>query len=189
MVANLTALYVDFQDPASYRAWRWLALLEDREGVEVRPYSLDSRNGEPVSPWESDSPSWALELLALGECARDAGRAVHERFVDAAFESVHAHGADPGGPETWLRLGTEVGLDLDGYTSQGDRWRAEVGLWHREAADELGVTGVPTLVFDDHYALRMVLADEVVDTASARRLLANLADLAVQPVTEIRRAR
>lgn len=185
----LTALYVDFQDPASHRAWNWLSFLPERQQVDVRPFLLDSVNAGPLSPWESTSPSWALELLAMGECARDAGAAVQRRFVDAAFEAVHRHGTDPAAPETWLRLGTELGLDLDGYTAEGDRWRAEVGLWHREAADELGVTGVPTLVFDDRHALRLVLDQDLVDAAAARRLLATLAELAGQPVAEIRRAR
>lgn len=180
-------MYVDFQDPASYRAWRWLGLLRAGDAVEVRPFSLDWVDGDPAGPWEAPDPAWGLELLALGECARDAGHEVHRRFVDAAFATVHAQGADPAGPETWLRLGTEIGVDLDRYTGEGDRWRAEVGLWHREGADELGVDGVPTLVFDDLYAVRVVLDGDVRDAPSARRLLHSLADLVAQPVVEVRR--
>lgn len=186
-VPSLTAVYVDFQDAACYRVWRWLAHLT--VAVEVRPFSLDSVDGQRSSPWEVACPTWALELLALGECAREGGASVHRRFVDAAFALVHEGTADPSEPEAWLRLGTELGVDLERFTGEGDRWRAEVGLWHREAADELGVAGVPTLVFDEGRALRLVLAEEVQGPAAARRLLDDLADLVGQPVAEIHRLR
>lgn len=194
---ELTALYVDFQDPASYRVWRWLSLLPLPERVEVRPFSLDSLDGggaattvedRPPGPWDSTDPSWPLELLALGECARESGRPAHRRFVDAAFAAVHERRGDAAEPETWLRLGTELGVDLDRYTREGDRWRAEVGLWHREGADELGVEGVPTLVFDERRALRVELDDDVRDAGAAHRLLSTLGELAAQPVLEVRRS-
>lgn len=188
-MAALTAVYVDYQDPACYRVWRWLALLPESRHADVRPYSLDASNGQRRSPWEVTAPTWALELLALGECARDAGPGVHRRFVDAVFSLVHDRDADPAAPETWLRLGTELAVDLERYTGEGDRWRAEVGLWHREAEDEFGISGVPSLVFDDRHALRVLLAGEVTEVEAARRLLRDLADLAVQPVAEVHRLR
>lgn len=186
---TLTACYVDFQDPGCYLVWRWLGLLAVRARVDIRPYSLDDDGGRPADPWDRTTPSIGLELLALAEFARDAGPEVHSRFVDSAFRLLHGSpsGLDPGSPEALLRLGAEAGLDLDRWAEDSERWRAEVGLHHREGKDELGLSGVPTLVFDDAHALQVELEEEVTDLAAARRLLADLADLALQPVARVRR--
>lgn len=180
---RLTAVYVDFQDPYSYRAWRWLSWLPERRTVEVRPYSLDGDS----NPWDRDQPSTGLELLALGELARETGQDVHLAFIDAAFAAVHDHDADSSSVEAWLALGSKVGLDLDRFTADAERWRAEVGLWHQEARDECGVFGVPTTVWDGEHALYLRLDHDVAGEKAARRLLADLADLVTQPVEEIRR--
>jgi hypothetical protein len=184
-VPALTAVYLDFADPQCCRVWRWLSLLPVRATIEVRPFAAD---GE-VEPWDASEHTWALDLLALGELARDRGQEVHHAFVDAAFAQLYgddpAGTADPTNLEAFLALGASVGLDLDHFTDDGDRWRAEVGLWHREAEDELGVDGVPTLVFDDSRGLRLMLDADVTDTDDAARLLADLADLAAQPVSAV----
>ena len=186
-MASLTAVYLDFQDPGSYRVWRWLSLLPDRSTVEIRPYSLDCEEDGDCNPWDRTSPSWSIELLALHELARETSRATEECFVDAAFAAVHESGADLSSMEGWLEIGSEAGIDLDRYSSDSDRWRAEVGLWHQEAEDELGVTGVPTIVFGEDTALFVRLEHDIADGESAQRLLADLSDLAAQPVKEVRR--
>ena len=182
----LTAVYLDFQDHGSYRVWRWLSHLPQRHTVEIRPFWAAVDEAEP-NPWERTTPSWSLELLALGELARETGRGVHECFVDAAFAAVYDAGADLTEFQGWLEIGAEAGLDLEAYTTDSDRWRAEVGLWHSEARDDLGITGVPSLVFDDDRVLVVKLDQEVADAAAAKRLLEDLADLALQPVGEVRR--
>jgi hypothetical protein len=183
-------VYLDFQDPACYRVWRWLSLLPERARVEIRPYSLDCEEdggAEHCNPWDRTTPSWSVELLALGELARETGRRAHECFVDAAFAAVHDSGADLSTMEGWLEIGAEAGLDLDAYSADGERWRAEVGLWHQEGEDELAVDGVPTLLFGDDRALFLRLDRDIVDAGAARRLLDDLADLASQPVGVVRR--
>ena len=182
----LSAVYLDFQDHGSYRVWRWLSLLEERSTVEIRPYWTAVTVDEP-NPWERTTPSWSLELLALAELARESDRARHECFVDAAFAAVFAEGADLSGFQGWLEIGAEAGLDLDAYTRDSDRWRAEVGLWHSEARDDLGITQVPSLVFDEDRVLYVKLDHDVPDAAAAKRLLADLSDLAAQPIGEVRR--
>jgi hypothetical protein len=184
---TLTACYIDFQCPASFRTWRWLSMLQVWDDVEVRPFSLDSEDGQLVSPWDRTTPAWGVELLALGEFARDTGPEAHRAYVRAAFELVHTGDEEIPSPECWLALGAAADLDLDRFNADSERWRAEVGLWHTEAVDELGVTGVPTLVFDGDRALRIALEDEPADGDAARRLLADLADLADQPVAEVHR--
>jgi hypothetical protein len=183
----LQAVYIDFGDHNSYRVWRWLSQLPERGTVEIRPFWAGASAAEP-DPWDHTSPSWSLELLALAELARETGRDMHECFVDAAFAAVYDSGADLSEFQGWLEIGAEAGLDLDAYTRESDRWRAEVGLWHSEARDDLGVTRVPSLVFDDDRVLFVALDHDVQDTAAARRLLADLTDLAAQPVGEVRRA-
>lgn len=184
---ELTAVYVDFQDAACYRVWRWLDVLGLREGTDIRPYSLDSDDGEPTNPWDRTTPAFGVELLALAEFARDAGPETHRAFVDAAFALVHDEVRDPSSPESMLLLGAAAGLDLDRWTADSERWRAEVGLYHCEGEDELGVRGVPSLIFDDEHALLVTLEEDIEDEDAARRLLADLADLAVQPVAEVRK--
>lgn len=182
---TLTAIYLDFQDPFSYRAWKWLSLLPERAGVEARPYSLDAES----NPWDREQPSTGLELLALAELARETSPEVHAAFIDAAFAAVHDHDADADASsvEAWLALGSKVGLDLDAFTADAERWRAEVGLWHQEARDECGVSGVPTTVWDGTCGLYLRLAGDVADERSARRLLQALAQLVAAPVAEVRR--
>jgi len=186
-VPGLTALYVDFTDLRSYRAWRWLSLLPEHHAIEVRPFSLDSADGPPVRPWDRDTSSIGLELLALGELARAAGRQCHHEYVDAAFAAVHEAELDLGGVEAWLELSAEVGLDLDAFVDDGDRWRAEVGLWHAEAIDDLGIDDVPTLVVDDEHALSVTLSRGVTGPLAARKLLDDLMDLIRYPVAAVRR--
>lgn len=183
-----TALYVDFTSVHSYRAWRWLSLLEERDRIQVRPYLAETDQGEPRVPWDRGEPSRSFELLALGELARDAGPAAHHRFVDVAFMAAQEH-RNLGRPEAWLALGTEADLDLDAFAREGERWRAEVGLWHAEAQDELGVRAVPSLVFDDEVAMLVRLGADVADRAAARKLLSALADLATLAVVEVRATR
>lgn len=183
---TLTAVYLDFADIQSYRVWRWLSLLPARAIVEVRPFAAA---GGIIEPWEADEHTWALDVLALGELARDQGREAHLAYIDAAFAALHdkADHTDPTNLEAFLELGTDVGLDLERFTDDGDRWRAEVGLWHREAQDDHGVDGVPTLMFGDEHVLRVLLEGDVEDPTDAARLLADLTDLAHQPVAGIYR--
>ncbi|MGI8574938.1 MAG: hypothetical protein ACR2MA_06260 [Egibacteraceae bacterium] len=145
-MVRLTALYVDFTCVDSYRIWRWVSRLPDPSTVEVRPFPNDAE--ERGSPWDRQVGSVGMDLLALGELAREQGADVHQRYVPAVFRTMHDDPDAASSVEEWLRLAAELGLDLGAFTADPDRWRAEVGLWHAEAKDELGVTGVPTLVFE-----------------------------------------
>jgi hypothetical protein len=187
-VRTLTAVYVDFQSQDCYRVWRWLCLLPEGDKVDIRPYSLDAvRLGDP-GPWErKDTGSAGLELLALGELARDTGPELHRRFVGEAFRLVHEEAGERSGLEAWLALGTRLGLDLDAFTADSERWRAEVGLWHAEAADELGIARLPSLLFGDRHALYVKLLRDITDAEAAQRLLDDLSDLVVHPVGEVQR--
>ncbi len=83
--------------------------------------------------------------------------------------------------------GTARGCTSTSQVADSERWRAEVGLWHQETEDELGITGVPSLVFDDERTLFVRIEQPIADVSAARRLLADLTDLAAQPMEEVRR--
>jgi hypothetical protein len=189
-MTTLTAVYMDFQSEASYRVWRWLDACGVREQIDIRPYSLDTDDGEPTNPWDRTTPSFGVELLALAEFARASGPEAHRALIECAFALLHGGDdtvEDPSSAEAMLLLGTSAGLDLDRWAEDSDRWRAEVGLHHCEGEDELGVRGVPSLVFDDEHALLVRLDSDVTEGDAARRLLSDLTDLATQPVAEVRR--
>jgi hypothetical protein len=185
-VAELTACYVDYQCPACYRVWRWLAC---GPRGRVRPYSLDSEDGqiEPLGPHDAGAGVWS--------CSRSpsspgiTGPDAHARYVDCAFELVHG-GRTPRrsrARSAGCCSGRRLDLDLDRFNADSERWRAEVGLWHHRGGGRARDPGVPTLVFDDGSALLVTLEEDVTDPDAAQRLLADLADLADQPVAEVRR--
>lgn len=184
----LTAVYLDFESPQCDRVWAWLSATGARTEVEVRPFwSQSAMAGSRGGPWERAAPTSGLELLALAEFARDRGRDVHLRLIDAAFAVLHGESADATGLELWLAIGGRAGLDMAAFTADVERWRAEVGLWHAEARDDLGVTGVPTLVFAERTALYVDLAAPVTDPEAATALLAQVAAFATGPLREARR--
>jgi hypothetical protein len=189
-VSALTAVYLDFQCPLSCRLWRCLSLTPERAAVDIRPYCMDAGagdQGERRGPWERTEPTVGLELLALGELARDAGRRAHEAYVDAAFAAVHDEHRDLADADAWLHLGADAGLDLEAYTADSERWRAEVGLWHREAEDDLGVFTTPSLVFEEQVALFVRLEEDIASSEAASRLIAALAELVAHPVDQVHR--
>lgn len=184
----ITAVYLDFSSPACHRVWCWLSATSALERIEVRPFWSES----PVAaggrgPWERPAPTSGLELLALGEFARELGTRAHHRFVDAAFTVLHEEAAESSGLELWLSLGARAGLDMDAFTEDVERWRAEVGLWHEEARDELGVDGVPALVFGENRAIRVDLEAAVTEPDEAEALLEQVTALAASPLTAWRR--
>lgn len=185
----LTSLYVDFLSVHCYRAWLWLSQLEESGAVQIRPYLADGDSAQEQGPWDRRTPSLSLELLALGELARDEGPETHRAYVAAAFAAAHRRRGELRGAEAWLALATEAGLNLGAFAKEGERWRAEVGLWHVEAQDELGVRGVPSLVFDDSLAILVSLGTTVEGPAAARRLLGAVTELVAADVREVRSAR
>lgn len=185
----LTALYVDFLNVHCYRAWLWLSQLQESDTLQVRPYLADGDEEPEGGPWDRRTPSLGLELLALGELARDDGPETHRAYVGAAFHAAHRRRGELRGAEAWLALATETGLNLGAFAKEGERWRAEVGLWHAEAQDELGIRGVPSLVFDDSLAVLVRLGAAVEEPGAGRRLLDAVAELVVADVREVRSTR
>lgn len=190
-MAALTAVYLDLQCPYSLRAWRWLGALPPAHApgpaVDVRPY-WRSAGGSRVQPWDAEEPSWTLDLLALGEFAREQGGRAHQDYVGTALHAVHVEKLDVSTPEGLGALASRASLDLTAFTAERERWRAEVGLHHREAEDDFGVFETPTLIFDDDRAVLVRLDDDVEGPSAARELLDQVADLTGHLVPELRRS-
>ena len=94
----------------------------------------------------------AHRLLALVEQER--GRAAQRTLVRRLFDAHFAEGRDVGDPATLAALAGETGMDTGRVrawleTEEGtSEVRAEIA-----AAQRLGVSAVPTYVFDDRYVL------------------------------------
>lgn len=194
----LTAVYLDLHCPYSLRAWRWLVALGSAHGpgpasdhapgpaVDARPY-WRGVGGPRVQPWDAEGRSWTLDVLALGELARERGRRAHHDYVGIALRAVHTEKLDVGTPGGLEALASRASLDLTAFTAERERWRAEVGLHHREAEDDFGVFETPTLVFDDDRAVLVRLVDDVRRPSAARALLDDVVDLTGRFIPDLRR--
>lgn len=95
----------------------------------------------------------AHRLLRLAE--RERGAAVQRALAERLFRAHFAEGKDVGDAATLADLAAEEGMDRERVraylaSSEGEREvRQEI-----DAARRLGITAVPTFVFDDKYALQ-----------------------------------
>lgn len=115
-------------------------------------------------------------ILAAAEWARDQGRLTE--FRHAAMNAHWREGLDLEKPEHVRLVAAKAGVDADGalaamddktYLARIDATRAEAG--------ELGITGVPTFVFDLRFAVvgcqpYEVLAQALERAGAAKRLRA-----------------
>ena len=79
-----------------------------------------------------------------------------ERFLDfhnAVFDALWQDGRDVGDVDVLAEIADQVGIDPDEIRSAVDDETLEAELRERfEAAQEAGVTGIPTFVYDEHAA-------------------------------------
>ena len=105
--------------------------------------------------------------LEAAEYARAQG--VHEPFHTVVFRQLFVEGQDIGRWEVLRAAATEVGVDPDAMLREieAGRYRAAVDRQIAEAR-ALGITGVPTYIFDDQYAVVGAQPYEVFQQAMAR---------------------
>ena len=86
------------------------------------------------------------------EYAREHGKA--NEFHHIIFRKVYAESLDPGNWDVLRSAATEVGLDADDMQSvvESGKYTAEVA-GQVQWAQRIGVTGVPTYVINDKYAV------------------------------------
>jgi predicted DsbA family dithiol-disulfide isomerase len=103
------------------------------------------------------------------EYAREHGKGLE--FHRVVFRQVYAEGQDPSQWEVLRAAAEEVGLDANDMQSvvDGGKYTAEVAAQVR-LAQEIGVTGVPTYVINDRYAVVGAQPYEVFKRALAKIL-------------------
>ena len=117
---------------------------EDRLRTIAALYGLDFRSTERIY-----NTRLAHEAT---EYAREHGKG--NEFHKVVFRQVYAEGRDISKWEVLRAAAEEVGLDADEMQSEvdGEKYRMDVANQVRWAWD-LGVSGVPTYVINDRYAL------------------------------------
>jgi predicted DsbA family dithiol-disulfide isomerase len=103
------------------------------------------------------------------EYAREHGKGLE--FHRVVFRKVYAEGLDISKWDVLCSAAKEVGLDADDMQSvvDGGKYTAEVAAQVRQA-QEIGVTGVPTYVINDRYAVVGAQPYEVFKNALAKIL-------------------
>jgi predicted DsbA family dithiol-disulfide isomerase len=146
--------------------WRPYYLRPDTppEGMELPDYILKARasgaderlqsmanlhNMEFVSPPRIYNTRIAHEAT---EYAREHGKEIE--FHRAVFQKVYGQGLDISSWDILRSAAEEVGLDAADMQAvvDSDKYTAEVAAQVRQA-QEIGVTGVPTYVINDRYAI------------------------------------
>jgi predicted DsbA family dithiol-disulfide isomerase len=113
----------------------------------------------------------SLASLQAAELARDRGGDVFNRLHWRLFEAYFTGGRDIGDPEVLAGLAAESGLDraeLCGALDDGryrERIRASV-----DAAAGAGITGTPTFIFDNRFALVGAQSYDVFSSITSRIL-------------------
>ena len=112
-----------------------------------------------------------LDAHRLIRWAGDIDAAMQDRVVEALFKAYFLNGEHIGEAETLVRIAQDAGMDGDRVaellTSDTDRERVRNEITQ---AQEMGVTGVPTFILDNKYAL--VGAQPAAQLAEALRTLA-----------------
>jgi predicted DsbA family dithiol-disulfide isomerase len=163
--------------------WRPYYLRPDTppEGMDLPDYILRARTNGSEERLQSMANMHGLEFKSTEriyntrlaheatEYAREHGRGLE--FHRVIFRQVYAEGLDPGKWETLRSAAEEVGLDAGDMQSvvDGGRYTAEVAAQVRYA-QEIGVTGVPTYVINDRYAVVGAQPYEVFKRALAQIL-------------------
>lgn len=119
---------------------------------------------EMVTPEVIPNSRRALEA---SEYAREQGQ--HEKFHRVVFRKFYGEGQDIGRWDVLRAAAEEVGLDAEAMQreTEAGKYRAAVDEQVAEAY-ALGVTGVPTYILDDRYAIVGAQPYEVFQQAVAR---------------------
>jgi predicted DsbA family dithiol-disulfide isomerase len=146
--------------------WRPFYLRPDtpEEGMDLPDYILRARAGGSEERLEQLAAMHGMKFVSTQriyntrlaheatEYAREHGKA--NEFHKVVFRKVYAEGQDPSNWEVLREAAREVGLDGVEMQTQveAEKYTAEVAGQVQEAY-QLGVSGVPTYVINDKYAL------------------------------------
>ena len=163
--------------------WRPYYLRPDTppEGLDLPDYILRARANGSEERLQSMANMHGMEFKSTEriyntriaheatEYAREHGKGLE--FHRVVFRQVYAEGQDPSKWDVLRSAAQEVGLDADDMQSvvDGGKYTAEVAAQVRHA-QEIGVTGVPTYVINDRYAVVGAQPYEVFKKALAKIL-------------------
>jgi predicted DsbA family dithiol-disulfide isomerase len=151
-------VYYDYACPYAWGASVLLrnvkAAVGDNLQVNWRYFPLEQVNSPEGPEWKLwDQPanfrSRGRAAFHGAIAARQQGEDAFERFHYALFDAKHADGKDHGKMETILEAAAAAGLDLERFEQDLDdpSLLSKIGEDYEFGHDELGVFGVPTLVF------------------------------------------
>ncbi|MBI5950697.1 MAG: DsbA family oxidoreductase [Chloroflexi bacterium] len=134
------------------------------EGMDLPDYILKARVNGSEERLQSMAKMYGMEFKSTEriyntrlaheatEYAREHGKG--NEFHRVVFRKVYAEGQDPSQWDVLRSAAEEVGLDADDMQAvvKGGRYTTEVAA-HVRHAEEIGVTGVPTYVINDRYAI------------------------------------
>jgi predicted DsbA family dithiol-disulfide isomerase len=163
--------------------WRPYYLRPDTppEGLDLPDYIMKARANGADERLQSMANMHGMEFKSTEriyntriaheatEYAREHGKGLE--FHRVVFRKVYADGQDPSKWDVLRSAAEEVGLDADDMQSvvDGGKYTAEVAAQVRQA-QEIGVTGVPTYVINDRYAVVGAQPYEVFKRALAKIL-------------------
>jgi predicted DsbA family dithiol-disulfide isomerase len=163
--------------------WRPYYLRPDTppEGMDLPAYIVQARANGSEERLQSLAAKYGMEFRSTEriyntriaheatEYAREHGKGYE--FHRVVFRKVYAEGRDPNQWENLRSAAEEVGLDADDMQMvvEGGRYTADVAEQVR-SAQEIGVTGVPTYVINDRYAIVGAQPYEVFKRALAQIL-------------------
>ena len=163
--------------------WRPYYLRPDTppEGMDLPEYIIKARASGADNRLENMAKLHGMEFKSpdriyntriaheATEYAREHGLGLE--FHRVVFRKVYADGQDPSKWETLRSAAEEVGLNAEDMQSvvDGGKYTAEVAAQVRYA-QEIGVTGVPTYVINDRYAVVGAQPYEVFKRALAKIL-------------------
>lgn len=137
-------------------------------GMAERVQEMAQEVGMPmVMPDLIPNSRRALEAAEYARAQR-----AHEPFHAVVFRQLYAEGQDIGQWEVLRAAAAAVGLDPDAMQRETEarNYRAAVDRQIAEAR-ALGITGVPTYIFEDQYAVVGAQPYEVFQQAMARLVL------------------
>lgn len=168
--------HFDVMCPFAYQASKWIRVVRDATGLEVRWrfFSLEEINRVEGKkhPWERPW-SYGWSMMRIGALLRRQDMALLDAWYATAGRALHEEGRKPHRPEVARELLGEMGLDpglVDEAISDpttGDEVHAE----HQAVVDRAGY-GVPTLIFPDGQCLFGPVLLDAPDGDAALRLWA-----------------
>ncbi len=150
--------FFDPMCPWAYQASRWMRVVREREGVEIRWrfFSLEEINREEGKkhPWEREW-SFGWSQMRIAALLRRESQDSVDRWYEAVGRAFFEDGVPTQHPEAQRKILADLGFPTDTVERAlaDTSTRDEVMADHEYAVRSLGVFGVPTLAFPDGFTI------------------------------------